>query len=354
IIPGVSGGTMALVLGIYERLVKDLNKLRPDHLKVCLPPYPEGVVTRWRKIIKEFDLMFLGAIAGGAALAVVLLANLLRWLLAQYPAATFGFFWGLILISILVPLRQVKSWKGGVIPLLLAGTLLTAWLGYRVASNEVEHVRHKMQIKYAHLLHDSASADEHKPASTNRSPAISMGHLLFLVLGGAFAAAACVLPGVSGSFTLLLMGLYYELLEAVVALTRLNISLPVILTLTAGGLGGVAGLFLFAKLMETLLNRYRELTMAFLTGLMLGSLYAIWPFREAIKVSVAGHEKIAYGLPHLPNLADTLTWITAGTVILGALIGLVMDYFERKHPELTSEKDCLLCGQPDAEPEGSL
>ena len=228
VVPGVSGGTIAFVTGIYDELVRTLASL-------------SSVVSSWRggwtTFVRRHNLPFLVLLGAGMATGAVGLARLMLTLLAAEPVLVSAFFFGLIAASA-VQVGAASHWRW-LATLGVAGLVL----GLLTAS-----------------LTDLRAAGGAEPAP------------ITLVVGGALAATAWMLPGVSGAFVLLLMGLYKPMLEAVTALD------PSLLAPFAAGLG--LGLLAFSRLLAWLLGKAREAVLALLTGFMAGSLADLWPWNR--------------------------------------------------------------------------
>jgi len=227
LIPGVSGGTMALILGIYQELIASLGSLTSG-------PFLAAVL-RWR-LRRAFRLAngsFLLAVLLGIATAVAALSRGMHWLLGAYPGGVHAFFFGLILASAGLVARRVGRWTpgGGV------GALLAAVGAFWLVGLT--------------------------PAVTPDAPA-------FVLLSGALAVCALMLPGISGAFVLVLLGKYDAALAAVAGL-----DLAVLVPL---GIGAALGLLTFARFLAWLLRRAHDATLAVLAGFMLGSLRKVWPF----------------------------------------------------------------------------
>lgn len=246
VVPGVSGGTMAFILGIYEELLNAIKSFDLESLKLMATAKVRGFLarTQWR---------FLLALGCGILLAIFSLSKALSWLLQNQPVLIWSFFLGLILASVATVGKRVKSWRpftwcsflGG-----LAGIYVLVGL----------------------------------------MPGATPNDLWFLFVSGAVAICAMILPGISGSFILVLMGKYQYILEAVNERDFL-----VLLVVAAGACVGLAA---FSRLLAWLLRKYHDLMVAFLTGLMLGSLRKVWPFKETLESIEGSGGKVASVLQH--------------------------------------------------------
>ena len=313
IIPGMSGGTLALVLGIYERLIGALRRIGFSTVKKLL-----GVV-RLKKCafteagdeLRRIDFGFLALLGIGAIAALLLTSKLIVYLLNNQHDATYGFFSGLILTSILIPARMLKGFgvKESIVLLIAVALILGLSLG--MGEKQLERVAYKSE---------DAAAMESPAESAAGFPTYWELGLFFG--SGALAVSAMILPGISGSFLMLALGVYFPLLTAINTLIEgvpkllkgvLSQSmLGSLLILGFAAIGCLFGLLAFTRLLNYLLERYRNLTIAFLIGLMVGSLYGLWPFREFAMVD---GERIdtAHILPHL----DMNLLITMGAFLIG-------------------------------------
>jgi putative membrane protein len=240
VVPGVSGGTMAFILGIYEELVESVRAVgRPPFLRALLG-------RRVREALGLVNAPFLVAVAAGILTAVLSLAKLLSWLLVHEPVLLWSFFFGLVLASVAVVSTRVTRWTPALGAALAAGTV-----GAFVLVGLV-------------------------PVQTPEAP-------WFLFLSGAVAICAMILPGISGSFILVLLGKYEFLLAA---LNQRDI--PTISWFLAGI---VVGIVSFAQLLGWFFKRHHDLTVALLTGLMLGSLRKVWPWKLTLELVEGRHGK---------------------------------------------------------------
>ncbi len=240
VIPGVSGGTMAFILGIYEELIDAIRSFDLKSIQLLL-------TLRLRGLLDRISWQFVLAVGIGILTAIFTLARALSWLLQNRPVLIWSFFLGLILASTLSVSRRVEGWRLSTWLGLLGGMVGTYFLVGLV------------------------------PLSTPDSP-------WFLFLSGAVAICAMILPGISGAFILVLLGKYQFVLEAV------NNRDFFILAIVAAG--AVVGIAAFSRLLGWLLRNYHDLMVAVLTGLMLGSLRKVWPWKETVENFVASHGKV--------------------------------------------------------------
>ncbi|MCP4755850.1 MAG: DUF368 domain-containing protein [Proteobacteria bacterium] len=309
IIPGVSGGTMALVLGFYERLISAIHHISPSTIKACVGilRFNSRSFEELQAELKKIDAFFLLKIAVGAMVAIVALANLMTYLLESWHDPTYGFFFGLVLISAAAPFKLIKRKS---VSVLIAGLVA---LGVVVGvSNAVsgDALIEKAQVKYE-MKASQESTSTADTASQPKPRTLDAVRLLFLFLMGAVAISAMILPGVSGSFLLLLMGGYFEILKAIT-----DRDIPVLLVF---GLGCLIGIVVFTRFLNFLLERWHDQTMGALLGLVIGSLWAIWPFKTS---AVVGGETI-YLSNRWPDLLGSMELYT----LLAALIGMVIVSF---------------------------
>ncbi len=250
VIPGVSGGTIAFITGIYEEL---LHAIRSIDLEALALLRSFRLADFWKKI----NGTFLTVLLGGILTSLLSLARLMNFLLAEHPIHVWSFFFGLILISSPLILREIKKWHGGIVVSFITG-IATAY------------------------------------AITILSPAQTPEALWFIFLAGSLAICAMILPGISGAFILLLLGKYEYMMQA---LTQAD--WPTILVFA---LGCVVGLLSFSRLLSWILNNYRYPALALLGGFMLGSLNKVWPWKEVIafRLDHSGKQVPAFDKSVLP------------------------------------------------------
>ena len=231
IVPGVSGGTMAFILGIYEELIDSIRMVgQPAFVKTA-------VRFRIKDVFQMLNWEFLLAVATGIMLAILTLAQGLEWVLENQPVYIWSFFFGLVLASVYTVSKRIQDW---VVPLIVA--VVVGAVG-------------------AFLL-------------VGAVPAQTPSTWWFFMLSGALAICAMILPGVSGAFILVLLGKYQEVLAAV--------NDRDIVTIIYVGIGAVIGLVTFAQILGVLFKKYHNMTVAVLIGLMIGSLRKVWPWKEDV------------------------------------------------------------------------
>ncbi|MDT8379526.1 MAG: DUF368 domain-containing protein [Desulfotignum sp.] len=285
IIPGVSGGTFLLIFNIYERVFGIINCIsRPLFLQAA------GLAGRWVRhpgqkhtigaitdFCRQNDLFFLFKLIIGAVIAILGLSTVMKYLLTHWFSLTYAFFFGLILVSILIPIRLLKHFQWYLAAFACLGAAMTVMVYVQV--NPYDRMKHKSDVYQA--VYESRAIDS-TDGTDNGAPLSGLprtgAEYLYAALCGAVSISAMVLPGISGSLVLILMGAYYDVLSAISALPFFR--LDAMLYLGCFSLGILAGGLLFARLLSFVLRHYYETTMAFLLGLMLGSLWALWPFKQ--------------------------------------------------------------------------
>jgi putative membrane protein len=227
VVPGVSGGTIAFITGIYEELISSINNINLGALKILRK---DGFGSFWKHINGTF-FVFLFA---GIVFSVLSLAKLVLYLLETHPVIIWSFFFGLIIASTILVGKTIKKWDIPVITFFALGTIAALYIS---------------------SIQTIASVD-------------STGYIF---LSGCIAICAMILPGISGSFILVLLGSYHVVLGALESR-----ELGLIAVFLAGCLVGILS---FARLLKFLFTKFKEITIATLTGFMLGSLYKVWPWK---------------------------------------------------------------------------
>lgn len=239
VVPGVSGGTIAFITGIYEQLLESIRAFHPR----LVPIWRErGFAAVWEEIHGWFLLSLLFGMAAGIVVGVFGIS----WLIAHYPKVVWSFFFGLILASAVWVARSVDKWQWTD----LVGFLLATLLAYGI---------------------------------TVASPATGTEALWFVLLSGTIAISAMLLPGISGSFLLLLMGMYTLIIESVKGLLK-TFALEYLLVVGTFGIGCLIGLAGASRALHWVFMHFRNLALAILTGFMLGSLNRLWPWKEVLSV----------------------------------------------------------------------
>ena len=347
VIPGVSGGTMALVMGIYERFIGAINNLSGNSIVTLVALLKPGKVeNRFEKIRKELeniDAWFLAKIMIGAMIAILALASLMGYLLTEHHDPTYGFFWGLVLLSVIAPYNLIKKKTPALLVAGFAGIVAVLAVTGSVSDDTLIK---RAEAKYERELkkQEAAKAAEASGAATDAStktPALQLnvgvGSLVLFLAMGAAAISAMILPGISGSLLMLIMGGYFDILKAVDDMRAIiyfvlgrgelpPTALDSVVLLGFFALGCVLGLVIFSRLLKYLLKNYHDMTMSFLTGLVIGSLWSIWPFKNT---TIVGDSTIYLGntWPAQFGANELLTFVM---IAIGcALVGLML-YLEAK------------------------
>lgn len=278
IIPGVSGGTIALITGIYENLLTAIKSLNTSSIKQLLKGDVKGALA-------GFHLRFLACLLLGIGTAVVSLARLMNYLLHHQPVFTWSLFFGLIAASILVVGKKVERWNVGTAIGFAAGVGFALFI--------------------VNLI----------PVSTPETYA-------FIFLSGFIAICAMILPGISGAFILLILG-KYEFITATLKNPFLPYNMIIVVVFCAGCL---AGLLCFSRLLHFLLQRFHNLTLAFLTGLMAGSMQKIWPWKEVVETcTIRGKEHVLVDRNILPDFFTSEFALAAALAITGIVAVLILE-----------------------------
>lgn len=277
VIPGVSGGTIALLTGVYQRLIGALGSLGPGSLRQLLGGDVRGF---WQAV----DGRWLSVLLGGVGVSVVSLAIVFEWLLEHRERATLAFFFGLILVSIGFVAKRVSRWSPSRVAALLLGTLAA--------------------ISIALLA----------PAGENAAPA-------YLFACGLIAISSMILPGLSGSFVLILMGNYALVLGAISALD-LSILIPF-------ALGCAIGIVAFSHALKWVFDRHEDVTLALMTGFVVGSLVVIWPWKHTLttRIERAGDEPkvVVTGYDWFLPPLDATTLLALVLALLGGALIVLME-----------------------------
>jgi len=285
IVPGVSGGTMAFILGIYEELINSIKAVDTNLLRFLSR-------LKIRAAMDSFPWQFLLSVGVGIGLAILTLASFLEQQLETNPTLVWAFFFGLVLASVITVGRSVSQWNGTT----LASTLLALVGGY--------------------LLVDAV------PVQTPEEP-------WFLFLSGAIAICAMILPGISGAFILVLLGKYQYVLAAV--------NDHDICTIALVGAGAAFGIVTFARILSWLFKHHRDTTIAALTGLMLGSLPKVWPWKVTLSTIIDRHGEVVppEQANILPAAFDGDVAFAIGLMVLGILAVLALSWLAGRQQEST-------------------
>ncbi len=228
VIPGVSGGTVAFISGIYDELLSSIKAIDSEAVKLLLR---FRVADFWKKINGNFLL----TLFAGILTSLLSLAKLMTHLLQTQPILIWSFFFGLILVSAPLVLREIKQWSVGPVASFILGAIVAYYI-------------------------------------TIVTPTESPTNLFFIFFSGALAICAMILPGISGAFILLLIGKYQYMITALI-----EFNIPIVLVFVAGCLVGIIS---FSRLLSWVLTNYHSVAVAVLAGFMIGSLNKVWPWRE--------------------------------------------------------------------------
>ena len=269
-IPGVSSGTVAMITGLFERLINSLKSFNPTTFKMLL----KG---NFREFAKHTDFVFLVTVVFGNVVAVVTLARILGFLFDKFPIYIWAYFFGLVLASVVFLGKMITKWRIQHIALFLVGTAIAVFI------------------------------------SVGTPSATPNDNFLFLMLCGAIVLCCMILPGTSGAFVLLLLGNYHLVMIDAVNNLQFEILIPFIL-------GAAIGIIPFSHFLSWLLKRFRDSTISFLTGFILGSLATLWPWKESI-VETFGTKEVTTGFVwNLPQMnaefAIAVFWCILGVVTI--------------------------------------
>jgi len=276
VVPGVSGGTIAFITGIYEELVNSIKSINPQNLKLLF-------AGKLREFWKAINANFLLALVTGIGISVLSLAKLLKFVLENYPELIWSFFFGLIVASAIYVARQIKIWNVSAIISLVLGIVI------------------------AYII-------------TEITPAETTEAYWFIFVSGAIAICAMILPGISGSFILLLLGKYTFIINA---LSEFKIGVIAIFLAGAG-----LGIISFSNVLSWLLQKFHNQTIALLAGFMVGSLNKVWPWKNTLQTFTDRHGLIKPLLqenvfPHAysgdPHLYSALALALVGFVLIFAI-----------------------------------
>jgi putative membrane protein len=279
VVPGVSGGTIAFISGIYEELLSSIRSINGKALQLLAS---FKIKEFWAHINGNFLVVLLA----GIGTSVVSLSRIIVFLLSNYPEMLWSFFFGLVVASALVVSRKITKWTIGVVIAGLIGTAIAYYI-------------------------------------TVASPAETPTSAWFIFLSGAIAICAMILPGISGSFILVLLGKYEYILNAVK-----DLSLSTIITFA---LGCIVGILSFSHILNWMLKRYFNVTVALLTGFMIGSLNKVWPWKQVLTTYTTSKGELK---PLLEQNVSPLNYLELTgkepyliACILLAVFGFVLVYF---------------------------
>ncbi|MDH3650665.1 MAG: DUF368 domain-containing protein [Saprospiraceae bacterium] len=305
VVPGVSGGTIAFITGIYERLIKAIRNISSI-------PYSQLKKGGWLHLWRYIDGNFLTLLVIGMAIGILIGVFGISYLLEHYPPMIWGFFFGLIVASVVYIARKVSHWRWIEILSLLSGVLIAYYI-------------------------------------TIISPAEGSQSYGFIFLAGMIAICALILPGISGSFILLLLGMYTYILESVKAVIESQSTTAILITGVFAS-GCVIGLAMFSNVLSWTFKHYRHPTLALLTGFMIGSLNRIWPWRNPVLwLDKISGQKMSEGFAtYDPDQVKILTEVNVlpsayqgepilTSVVISFFLGLLIVYFFSRWEKTTVE-----------------
>lgn len=278
VIPGVSGGTIALLTGIFERLIDSLKSFNLTAIKLLFSG-------KFKEFAKYTDLIFLCSVGCGVLIAILSVARIFDYLFEHHPIYLWSFFFGLILTSIYYVGITIEKWDWKVVLSFIIGTAIALFIAFG------------------------------KPAKEN-------DNLIYLLICGVVATCSMILPGLSGSFVLVLMGNYQLIMIDAVNDLNLKILIPVII-------GGVVGLIAFSHVLSWIFKKYRNITIALLTGFILGSMPIIWPWKNAV-ITIVGNEEITTGYDYFLPEMNIQFAIALVIILIGASIIVLTEKMAKK------------------------
>ena len=277
VVPGVSGGTVAFIVGIYEELINSIKSINPTNLKLL---FSLRIAEFWKAINANFLL----ALVSGIAISIFSLAKLITYLLENEPVLVWAFFFGLVLSSTYFVAKTITQWDWKTYLFFVIGTVGAYFI-------------------------------------TVATPTETPNNLFFIFLCGAIAICAMILPGISGSFILVLLGKYFYIMSAVKSL-----DIVVMLVFICGAFIGITS---FSNVLSFLLRRFHNTTIATLAGFMLGSLNKVWPWKETVETYVDSHGHIK-PLVEENILPNTLLGEGIGLMLFGFILVYVLEKISQK------------------------
>lgn len=277
VIPGVSGGTIALITGIFEPLIDSLKSINSEAFKLFFTGH-------WKEFARHIKLEFLIAVFLGVGISLFSIARILKYLFESYPVLVWAFFFGLIIASVFIVGKSISKWG------------VSVWLSFAIGTALA------LVITFF------------KPAQEN-------DQIYYLFICGIVAVCSMILPGLSGSFILILLGNYQLVMIDAVSELNLTILIPV-------GIGAIIGLLAFSHLLSWIFKSYKDQTISVLTGFMLGSLLILWPWKEEIysldsngqHILNRSGEFLREGYHFLlPDFSIGQTWIAFICIIFGLI-----------------------------------
>ncbi len=287
VIPGVSGGTIAFITNIYEDLINSLKAFDIKAIRFFF-----GL--KFKSFSEHINFQFLFWLFAGVFISILSLGKILSFLFDNYPVYVWAFFFGLILASIYFVGKTISNWNLTNFLAVVAGVIIAVVITYL------------------------------NPASRNEST-------LYLFLCGIVAMASMLLPGLSGSFVLILMGNYQLIFLEAVPDLNMKVLLPVVL-------GSIAGFIILSRIISFLIKSFRDQTIGVLTGFILGSLLIIWPWKEpeylldaSGEIVIRKGKMIIEGYSwYLPDIGNSETWGSAIFILLGIALVIVIEIFAKR------------------------
>lgn len=281
VIPGVSGGTIALITGIFERLINALKSFNLTAVKLLFKGDIKG-------LIKHIDLWFLASVGSGVLVAILSIAKIFDYLFVNYPIYLWSFFFGMILVSIYYVGITIEKWNWKTIVAFAIGTAIALFIAFG-------------------------------------TPAKENNNFFYLIICGAVATCSMILPGLSGSFVLVLMGNYQLVMIDAVNDLNFKILIPVVI-------GGVVGLVAFSHLLSWIFKNYRDITIAVLTGFILGSMPIIWPWKNDVITYFGSEAKVTgydYYFPEM-NIEFAIAFVI---ILIGAALIVLTEKMAKNKSE---------------------
>ena len=268
VVPGVSGGTIAFIAGIYDELINSIKSINMHSLKLL---FTGKIAAFWKAVNGNF----LFALLLGIAISVFSLAKLITYLLLNEPVLVWSFFFGLVLASTWFVTKDIKGWNWKTVAGFVGGAVIAYYI-------------------------------------TVATPAETSTNLMFIFLCGAIAICAMILPGISGSFILVLLGKYFYVMEAVKTLD--------LVVLGVFAFGAALGITIFSRVLSYALKNFRNITLSVLSGFMLGSLNKVWPWKEVEKLVSDGHEvMIEHNIAPNTEVAEAVVLMLIGFILVYVL-----------------------------------
>lgn len=268
VVPGVSGGTIAFIAGIYDELINSIKSINMHSLKLL---FTGKIAAFWKAVNGNF----LFALLLGIAISVFSLAKLITYLLLNEPVLVWSFFFGLVLASTWFVTKDIKGWNWKTVAGFVGGAVIAYYI-------------------------------------TVATPAETSTNLMYIFLCGAIAICAMILPGISGSFILVLLGKYFYVMEAVKTLD--------LVVLGVFAFGAALGITSFSRVLSYALKNFRNITLSVLSGFMLGSLNKVWPWKEVEKLVSDGHEvMIEHNIAPNTEVAEAVVLMLIGFILVYVL-----------------------------------